>query len=229
MKTGKSKPRKTCTACWFVLPDEAQYCPNCGRKVSPPKSPFMVSQRIVLLVTLGWLLVTLFVVSEPVPHLMLLVVEFFVVLGLIGSWLVLLAPAAYRAIRSLSWKGLASAAGYLLPLPVTAAVIVTALIYDAPLRARLELSEGALVDHAGRVETQHPDSYHLFRFIGLFRVESVYKRDGCTIFVTEAFGPEDEGGLAYCMGRLPCGPTVEMDHIKGDWWRWNYWHTNERC
>ena len=174
-------------------------------------------------------MVSLLIVSEPVPHLILWVFEFYAVVGLILSWLFVLVPAAHRDVKTLAWRGLSLAASYLLILPMAAAVLAAAVIYEVPLRARLELSEGALVSHAEEVKSTHPDSYHLFRFIGLFRVETVYRWDGCTIFVTEAFGPEDEGGLAYCTGRHPCAPTVEMDHIKGPWWRWSYWHTNDRC
>ncbi len=229
VRSGKSQSQQLCPACQFVLPSDARYCPNCGRHVPAPRSGFAVSRLIVTVPTLGWLFLSLLIVSEPVPNLLLLVFEFYYILGLVGLWLVLLAPAAYRALKALGWKGLSAAVGYLLPLPLAAAVLVAALIYDIPLKARLELSEAALVNHAQQVETQHPNSYHLFRFIGLFRVETVYDWDGCTMFVTEAFGPEDEGGLAYCTGKRPCAPTVEMDHIKGLWWRWNYWHTNERC
>ena len=162
---------------------------------------------------------------------MLWVFEFFAVAGLGLSWLFVLVPAAYRTLRLVGRGGLLSIAEYLAPLPVAVAVLVAAMTFQLPLKARLELGEGALLDYAERVEAGEPDadSYHIWRFIGVFQVHQAYKRDGCVIFVTDQFGVEDEGGLAYCTGRLPCGPTVEMDHIKGKWWTWNYWSTNERC
>jgi hypothetical protein len=183
------------------------------------------------LVTFVWLLISLLIISEPSPNLMFFVLEFYAVLGLVGVWLVLLAPGAYRAVRAAGWKGLLFSSGYLLPLPVAAALLISAAIYQLPLRARLELGEGPLADYAERVEAgdEDADAYHILRFIGVFQVHQAYKRDGCVIFVTDSFGPDDEGGLAYCSGTLPCGPTVEMDHIKGNWWTWNYWQTNERC
>lgn len=222
-----AKSQKSCPTCRLALPTDALYCPNCGRKIPPVK--LGISLLIVLSITFGWLLISLLIFSEPSPNILLFVFEFYAVLGLIGVWLVLLVPSAYRAIKATGWKGLVPASAYVLPLPISAVLLVTAVIYQAPLKARLELSEAALIDHADQVQARSPGSYNFFRFIGLFRVQTAYKWDGCTIFVTDSFGPEDEGGLAYCTGELPCAPTVEMHHIRGNWWIWNYWHTNERC
>lgn len=188
----------------------------------------LASVRAALAIAGGWLTLSLLIISEPSPNLLLLVLELYLVLGLLAYWLVLLAPNAYRAIKEFHLSGVLASAGYLLPLPMAVAILGFAFLYDLPLKGRLELSEDALVARASQVDSEYPD-YEFARFIGLFRVQSLYKWDGCTIFVMDSFGPEDVGGRAYCTGRLPCAPTVEMDHIKGRWWRWNYWHTNERC
>ena len=152
---------------------------------------------------------------------MLAILDFYYIIGLVGLWLVLFMPASYRALRALGWKGVSTVAGYLLPLPLTATLLIAAWVSHVPLVAKLELSEGALIAYAEKFDSRHPDAYHDFRFIGLFRVEHVHESGGCTVFATTGFGVEDEGGLAYCTGPNPTCHGLDMDHIKGQWWIWS--------
>ena len=220
-----------CANCGRALVVGARFCGRCGSSLDDAKRGPRVSRLVVLLLTFGWLFPSLLIISEPSPNLLLWVFELYAVIGLSLAWLFVLLPAAFRTIKSVGLRGVPSVAEYLGPFPVAVAVLIAGMIFQLPLQVRLELGEGALLDYAERVEAGEPeaDSYHIWRFIGVFQVHQVYKRDGCVIFVTDQFGVEDEGGLAHCTGRLPCGPTVEMDHIRGNWWTWNYWSTNERC
>ena len=175
-----------------------------------------VSATIVAAVTQTWLYLALLAASEPGGNFGLWILLLFVGLGLALTWLVVLVPTAYRAWRTSSGAR-AKIIGYLLPIPLAVTLLVVLMALDIPLMTRFELSEGALSDFVERYESADSQSFSGSEWVGLFKIDRVYRRDGCLVLHTYSY-IDYETGFAYCTGSLPSSPTVHMDHLKGPWW-----------
>ena len=136
------------------------------------------------------------------------------------SWPFVLLPAAYRTWRSFGSAKARAAVRYLLPFPLAALLLSVLVPLDIPLRARFELSEGAVSDFAERHASTDGESFSGSEWVGLFKIDYVSRRQGCLILGTPSFAIDEAAGLAYCTGGLPSSPTVRMDHIEGRWWKY---------
>ena len=187
-----------------------------------PTHELNVSVTIVAVVTQTWLYLALLAASEPGGNFALWILLVFVGLGLALTWLVVLVPTAYRA-----WKASSGArariVGYLLPIPLAVTLLVVLMALDIPLMTRFELSEAALSDFAEQHASTDGEPFSGSEWVGLYRFEAVYRREGCLILQTRSF-IDLEVGFAYCSGSLPSSPTVHMDHLKGPWWRYQNIH-----
>ncbi len=175
-----------------------------------------VSGTIVAGVTQTWLYLALLTASEPGGNVLLVMLILFVGVGLALTWLVVLVPIAYRAWRASS-EARVRIVGYLLPIPLAVTLLVVLIALNIPLMTRFELSEGALSDFVERYESTDGRYFSGSEWVGLFRIDGVYRRDGCLVLHTYGY-IDYETGLAYCTGSLPSSPTVHMDHLKGPWW-----------
>jgi hypothetical protein len=181
-----------------------------------------VSGTIVAVVTQTWLYLALLAASEPGSNFALGMLLLFVGLGLALTWLVVLVPTAYRTWRASSGAR-ARIVGYLLPIPLAVMLLVVLMALDIPLKTRFELSEGAMSDFVERYESADGQYFSGSEWVGLFKIDSVYRRDGCLVLQTHSF-IDYETGFAYCTGSLPSSPTVHLDHLKGPWWRYENIH-----
>lgn len=175
-----------------------------------------VSGTIVAAVTQTWLYLALLTSSEPGGNVLLVMLLLVVGLGLALTWLVVLVPIAYRAWRASS-VARARIVGYLLPIPLAVTLLVVLLALNIPLMMRFEFSEGALSDFIERYESADGRHFSGSEWVGLFKIDYVYQRDGCLVLQTNSY-IDYETGFAYCTGSLPSSPTVHMDHLKGPWW-----------
>ncbi len=185
-----------------------------------------VSGTIVAVVTLIWLFLELLLASEPMidPFLDMLQLWFFgLALGLALAWLFLLVPAGYRSLRTSSRGNRNKVIAYLIPFPLAVILLLSLVHFEIPLKIRFELSEGALSDFAEQHVNTDGESFSGSEWVGLFKVDNVFRRNGCLILQTHRF-IDEEGGLAYCTGSLPSSPTVHMYHLKGPWWRYRNIH-----
>ncbi len=183
-----------------------------------------VSGTIVAFVTQTWLFLWLLAASEPGSGDLLLAMLLLVVgLGLTLSWLFVLVPAGYRSWRASSGERRHKLIGYLIPFPLAVILLSVLVPLNIPLKARFELSEAALSDFAEQHASTDGEPFSGSEWVGLYRFEAVYRREGCLILQTRSF-IDLEVGFAYCSGSLPSSPTVHMDHLKGPWWRYQNIH-----
>jgi hypothetical protein len=144
----------------------------------------------------------------------------FLGLALLVSWVLFILPAAWTVWRRGGLRRVVRIGAYLLPLPVVVGLLLAASPYS--LRVRFELSEGELQDQVQRFEQGELASASNSDVVGLFTVEHVDRRYGCTILQTNS-GIDMAGGLAYCpKGDRPTGDFVRADYLKDEWWKYVY-------
>jgi len=182
-----------------------------------------VAGTIVAVVTPIWLFLRLLFASEPMINPFLDMKLSFFELGLALTWLFVLVPAGYRSLRTSSRGSRKKAVAYLIPFPLAVILLLSLVHFEIPLKIRFELSEGALSDFAEQHVSTDGESFSGSEWVGLFKVDNVFRRDGCFVLQTHGF-IDEEGGLAYCTGSLPTSPTVHMYHLKGPWWRYRNIH-----
>jgi hypothetical protein len=182
-----------------------------------------VSGTIVAVFTLTWLFLWLLLASEPMINPFVGMLLLFFGVGLALAWFFLLVPAGYRSWGASSGGSRKKVIGYLIPFPLAVILLLSLVPLEIPLKTRFELSEGALSDFAEQHASTDGKSFSGSEWVGLFKVDNVFHRDGCFVLQTHSF-IDEEGGLAYCTGSLPSSPTVHMDHLKGPWWRYQNIH-----
>jgi len=105
--------------------------------------------------------------------------------------------------------------------PALALLALALVTSDAPLRARFELSRGAM-DAAARAVLagkRDPDDVHR---VGLYSVERAERVGGSFRFLVRGTGFFDSGGFAYSPhGRPPRVGEDEYTHYRGPWYIWS--------
>jgi hypothetical protein len=177
----------------------------------------------LMLITSLWVLVWLVFESEPMVDILAGLPLIFFTLAIFASWIFFLLPASWSAWKGTRHERMRKIAGYLLPLPLGVALLVAAASYDVPIRARFELSEGAMLDRVESFERGNVVSRADSELIGLYTVAHISRLDGCVLLQTNN-GIDQEAGFAYCRSGRPEAPTEEMDHLKGKWWVYSYFH-----
>jgi len=192
------------------------------RVTQPTREP-NVSGTIVAVVTQTWLFLCLLFASEPMIDPFLGMLPLFFGLGLALSWLFVLVPAGYRSWKASRGARRQKVIGYLIPFPLAAILLLVLVPLEIPLKARFELSEAALSNFAEQHASTDGESFSGSEWVGLFKVDNVFRRDGCFVLQTHSF-IDESAGLAYCDGSLPRSPTVHMHHLEGPWWRYRNIH-----
>lgn len=182
---------------------------------APPLSSDSVAPGIVVLATLSWLLACLLLASEPMIDPFTSMAPFLFGVSLVLTWPFVVVPLAYRAWKAAGWRRARTIAAYLLPLPVSLAVLSLLLSRDIPVRLRFELSEASLRSHLEQFESSGLPFSGRDARVGLYNVQGVFRRDGCVVLMTHGF-IDEEGGFAYCTGPLPSHP--QMEHLRDKWW-----------
>ena len=172
---------------------------------------------VVVLVALTWLLVSLLLRSEPGSDFTAGILWLILTGCLALAWLGILVPNAYRTWKACGFTKAATVVSYLIPLPLAAMVLFVVIPGQAPLKTRFELSEAALSRYIDQFEGTGGESSSGSQFVGLYKVVWAYRRDGCVILRTHD-GLDYEAGIAYCTGRLPTKPSIDLNHLKGRWW-----------
>jgi len=177
---------------------------------------------LLLLVTVTWFLimnlVSSYVMIDPFTAILLVL---FPSIGLAGACVVLTVGSVQGLWKTPSAPGIVRMAVVLIPLPIAATALFVLLEDDAPLRARFEASESAMVEKVQHFESSGSESSYDSSLVGLYDVEAVYRHSGCVILQTMR-GIDETGGFAYCPGRPPADP--ELEHLKDQWWIYRSWH-----
>ncbi len=102
---------------------------------------------------------------------------------------------------------------------VTIVLVVAALGFDLPLRARLALSGPALARYGDRMATD--STLRQARWVGLFHVDEILRTERSTHFITGGCGFIDQCGIVYSPQGPP--PQVSRQRYEPLWGPW--WHT----
>jgi hypothetical protein len=144
--------------------------------------------RLMLFVSLAWLVVSLVVLSEPGVDLLIVLLWLSFTGALALSWLGF-APLLVRRTWKQGRPKISLTLVYLILPPLAVALFATLTVLQIPLKARFELSQAALSDLAVRCsrdawpgpETRVPDSCLGSHRAGLFIIDSVSQQSGCVV------------------------------------------------
>ena len=107
-----------------------------------------------------------------------------------------------------------------LALPVIVGSAAAAVSLDAPLRARFELSQGAMNQVAEDVLAGRRDPRTIHR-IGLWEVEGGVRGDGTFRFLVKESGLFEPAGFVYSPGGRLANLGGNAEHLSGPWYVWN--------